>query len=159
MKSLVNELKEHLNRKIEIRKLTEMSAVYNEVVSIFDELKREMVDYSIGENLLVDYIKDDYRKSTTLKVDTSLLGSHLVRRLKVEPDPHKTETFLVECTFPDLKIVPPPRKIAIVKVRGEESIIEILDAGLNMGIGQMGKVIFTRSEFEDLIKKILLYKA
>ncbi|WP_214810902.1 hypothetical protein [Exiguobacterium sp. s127] len=158
MKPLINDLKEHLNWKMETRKYTDMGAVYGKVVSIFKELKDGMSDYSIGGDPLVNYIEDDYRKSTTLKVDTSLFGDHYVRHLKVEPDISKSHTFLIECSYQDLDPAPPPQRIAEIKVGTHESTIKILKSSVSVGIDRQKEVVFTQEEFEDLIREALLYK-
>lgn len=165
MKSLTEELKEHLDLKLHIRKFNTMDAVYQEVSSVFEMLEYEMNSYVVDGNPLV--IADISTNtgfnsySAKLLVDISLSDGRSQRKIIVEPEMASgfgVYKFSVNCQLPGIHPDKLYISIAKIEISKEESVLKPLDEGLELKIGCSEKIAFTRKNFENLIKEILFYK-
>lgn len=161
METLVQNLKQHLDLKLEQQKYSSIDGVLNTIKEVFGDLEQAFESYSIGGDKLVWSIEYPDKSDVVLYVKT-LKEEHTIREFHCLRTSFATHPLLsLECVLPDSSLGGKRTKVGNIEILNDHSVLREFGNGheLTQSFGLGGNESnFTRSVFEKFLEKVILHE-
>lgn len=160
METLVQNLKQHLEGKLEQRKYSSIDGVLDTIKKVFDELEKAFESYSIEGDKLVWSSEYPDKSGVSLYVNT--LKENTIREFHCVRTSFTEQPLLsLECVLPDSSIGVKRTKVGNIEILSDHSVLNEFgdDRKLTQSFGLPGNESnFTQSVFEQFLGKVILYE-